>query len=94
MAGLWISTILITGWILLGSWVAVFPDTLERLFGVGYDFKDTWGVTAGRVRGAHARNARRSSSRSRLIGYWFGQAVRADGVTVPIEAVIPPSPLV
>ena len=47
MAGLWVSTILITGWILLGSWVAVFPDTLERLFGVGYRFKDSWGVTQG-----------------------------------------------
>jgi amino acid transporter len=45
MAGIWISTILVTFWIALGSWVAVFPDTLERLFGVGYGFKDTWGVT-------------------------------------------------
>jgi amino acid transporter len=45
MAGIWISTILVTGWILLGSWVAVFPDTLERLFHVGYAFKDSWGVS-------------------------------------------------
>jgi amino acid transporter len=45
MTGLWISTILTTGWIALGSYVAIFPDTLERLFHVGYDFKDSWGVT-------------------------------------------------
>jgi glutamate:GABA antiporter len=45
MAGIWISTILVTGWIALGSWVAVFPDSLEKLFGVGYDFKGTWGVS-------------------------------------------------
>ena len=45
MPGIWISTVLVTGWILLGSWVAVFPDTLERLFGVGYTFKDSWGVS-------------------------------------------------
>jgi glutamate:GABA antiporter len=44
MTGMWISTILVTFWIALGSWVAVFPDTLERLFGVGYTFKDTWSV--------------------------------------------------
>jgi amino acid transporter len=44
MTGLWISTILVTGWIALGSWVAVLPDTLEKLFGVGYGFKGTWGV--------------------------------------------------
>ena len=45
MPGIWISTVLVTGWILLGSWVAVFPDTLERLFGVPYTFKDSWGVS-------------------------------------------------
>ncbi|GLY69693.1 APC family permease [Amycolatopsis taiwanensis] len=32
-------------WILLGSWVAVFPGTLERLFGLDYQFEDTWGVS-------------------------------------------------
>jgi amino acid transporter len=31
-------------WVLLGSWVAVFPGTLERLFGLDYDFRETWGV--------------------------------------------------
>ena len=45
MVGIWTSTILVTGWILLGSWVAVFPDTLERLFKVGYGFKGEWGVS-------------------------------------------------
>jgi amino acid transporter len=44
MPGLWISTVLVTFWIALGSWVAVFPDTIEKVFGVGYGFKDTWGV--------------------------------------------------
>jgi glutamate:GABA antiporter len=32
-------------WIALGSWVAVFPGTLEPLFGADYDFTDTWGVS-------------------------------------------------
>jgi hypothetical protein len=45
MTGLWVSTVLTTAWILLGSWVAIFPDSLERLFGVGYDFKGTWSVS-------------------------------------------------
>ena len=31
-------------WIALGSWVAVFPGTLEGVFGVEYDFRDVWGV--------------------------------------------------
>ncbi|MFE6646722.1 APC family permease [Nocardioides sp. NPDC057772] len=32
-------------WILLGSWVAVFPGTLERLFGEAYPFEEIWGVS-------------------------------------------------
>jgi glutamate:GABA antiporter len=32
-------------WVLLGSWVAVFPGTLEHLFGIDYDFEETWGVS-------------------------------------------------
>jgi len=47
MRGIWTSTALTTFWIALGSWVAVFPDTLERLFRVGYVFRDTWGVSQG-----------------------------------------------
>jgi amino acid transporter len=32
-------------WVALGSWVAVFPGTLDRLFGLDYDFEETWGVS-------------------------------------------------
>jgi amino acid transporter len=46
--GMWIGAPVITAWVVLGSWVAVFPDTLERLFGVGYGFKGSWGVSQGR----------------------------------------------
>jgi glutamate:GABA antiporter len=92
MAGIWISTILVTGWILLGSWVAVFPDTLERLFNVGYAFKDSWGVTQG-VFEALTLGTLGVIVGIGLIGYWFGRDVRAHGAAVPIEAVIPPSPL-
>src|SRR5437868_693917 len=47
MPGIWISTILTTFWIALGSFEAIFPDTLERVFGVGYGFKGNWGVGRG-----------------------------------------------
>ena len=46
-AGLWICTVVIYLWVLLGSWVAVFPGTLEGLLGVKYDFADIWGVDRG-----------------------------------------------
>jgi amino acid transporter len=43
--GLYVATALATTFALLGSWVAVFPGTLESLLGVSYDFKETWGVS-------------------------------------------------
>ncbi|HWX09950.1 MAG TPA: hypothetical protein VNY33_08225, partial [Gaiellaceae bacterium] len=92
MAGIWVSTILVTGWILLGSWVAVFPDTLERLFRVGYPFKGTWGVSQGLFEGLTLGTLAVIVGIG-LIGYWLGRGVRTHGADVPIEAVIPPSPL-
>lgn len=48
MRGLWASTILTMFWISLGVFQAVFPDVLEKVFGVGYGFKDGWdGVSRG-----------------------------------------------
>jgi Amino acid transporters len=92
MAGIWVSTALVTGWILLGSWVAVFPDTLERLFKVGYPFKDSWGVTQGQFE-ALTLGTLGIIVGVGLIGYWMGHDVRSQHATVPISAVIPPSPL-
>jgi glutamate:GABA antiporter len=34
-----------TFWAALGTWVAVFPGTLEGLFGLDYPFLDNWGVS-------------------------------------------------
>ena len=33
------------GWILIGSWVAIFPGTLDVLFGLDYNFEEIWGVS-------------------------------------------------
>jgi amino acid transporter len=43
--GLNISTALVFFWVAFGSFVAVFPGVLERLFGIDYDFTGTWGVS-------------------------------------------------
>jgi amino acid transporter len=47
-SGLYAGGAVVTAWVALGSWAAVFPGTLERLFGLEYDFVDTWGVSQGR----------------------------------------------
>ncbi len=36
---------LITFWVVLGSWTAVFPGTIDRLLGDEYSFADNWGVS-------------------------------------------------
>ena len=36
---------LCVAWVAMGSWVAVFPGTLEAVFGLEYDFLAIWGVT-------------------------------------------------
>ncbi len=56
---MWLLVAIVFLWSLLGSWVAVFPGTLEPLLGVSYDFRDTWGVSRARVPQPHARHARR-----------------------------------
>lgn len=39
------AAVLVYAWILLGSWVALFPGTLEPLVGIPYDFRSIWGVS-------------------------------------------------
>ena len=50
------STVLVTFWIALGSCVAVFPDSLEKLFGVGLRLQGHLGRDRSRSR-SDARDA-------------------------------------
>ncbi|MFE4952699.1 APC family permease [Streptomyces sp. NPDC056653] len=36
---------LVYAWILVGSWAALFPGTLEPVLGIPYDFHEVWGVS-------------------------------------------------
>jgi glutamate:GABA antiporter len=44
-AGLWVCAVLIYAWVVLGSWVSVFPGTIESVLGIQYDFESSWGVS-------------------------------------------------
>jgi glutamate:GABA antiporter len=46
--GMAVATVLATFFALLGTWVALFPGVLEKLFGLSYDFTGTWGVSRAR----------------------------------------------
>jgi amino acid transporter len=75
MAGMWIGALLITAWVTLGSWVAVFPGTLEKVFNVPYDFVDNWGVGRGRFE-IYTLATLGIILAFGLIGYWAGRDVR------------------
>ncbi|HEX4527229.1 MAG TPA: APC family permease [Gaiellaceae bacterium] len=91
MSGLWISTILTTGWIALGSYVAIFPDTLERVFGVGYAFKDSWGVSEGKFE-ALTLGTLAVIVVFGLLGYAAGAKVRRQVVVIEGDAPGPVAP--
>ena len=77
--GIWVSTILVTGWIALGTWVAIFPGTLEKVFGVSYNFHDTWGLSRGKFE-LYTLGTLAVIVAFGLIGYASGGSVRRDVV--------------
>jgi glutamate:GABA antiporter len=83
-AGLWIAGGLTTFWVALGSWVAVFPGTLEKLFGIDYDFKDSWGVSRGTYE-ALTLGTLAVILIIALVGYALGRSVREQVAVVPLE---------
>jgi amino acid transporter len=87
--GVWLASGLATFWVALGSWVAVFPGTLERVFGVPYDFVDEWGVSRARFE-ALSVGALAIIVAVGVAGYAFGTRVREREVDVPLEAPVVP----
>lgn len=81
---MWICVVVVTAWAALGSWVAVFPGTLEPLFGVDYDFHGTWGVSRLKFSELTIGTLLIMFAVA-VIGYLAGRRVRERAVTVPIE---------
>jgi amino acid transporter len=81
---MWVLVAMVTAWTALGSWVAVFPGTLEPLFGVSYDFADTWGVSRLAFHGLTLGTLIIMFVVA-ILGYLSGKAVRERDVVIPIE---------
>jgi hypothetical protein len=78
----------VTGFIILGSWVAVFPGTIERVVGVDYgSFKDSWGVTRGRFE-AVTLGTLAVIILIGVVGYIAGKGVREETVEAPIQPAL------
>ncbi len=86
--GIWLSTILVTVWIALGSFEAVFPDVLEKLFGVGYGFKGTWNVTRTTFE-VLTLGTLAVIVAFGLVGYVAGASVRREAAPEAEEAALP-----
>jgi amino acid transporter len=84
-SGIWIATLVVMFWTVLGSWVALFPGTLEKLFGVSYGFRDTWGVSRLRFEGL-TLGTLAIMFLIAILGYAAGSGVRKREVAVPVEA--------
>lgn len=89
MAGVWISGVLCTAWMLLGSWAAVFPGTIdEYIFGLHYSVQDNYGVSRARFE-VFTLGTLGVVVLVGVVGYWLGKPVREREVDVPIEALSP-----
>jgi amino acid transporter len=89
--GMWFGALLITGWVALGTWVAVFPGTIEKWTGLEYDFYGTWGVHRGKYE-ALTLGTLAVVLLVALVGYALGKPVRDREVDIPLEvetAVVP-----
>ncbi len=79
----WLAMGVVTfAWIALGSWVAVFPGTLEPLFGVDYDFVDAWGVSRTQFE-VFTLGTLAVLGVIGLLGYWLAKPVREQIGTAP-----------
>jgi glutamate:GABA antiporter len=85
MAGAWICGGLTLGWIILGSWIAIFPDTIENLVGAGYNFHDYWGISRVRFE-TFTLGTLVVIAVIGIAGYLAGADVRSARVDVPLDA--------
>ncbi|HVI38338.1 MAG TPA: APC family permease, partial [Gaiellales bacterium] len=88
--GLWTIGVLCTAWVLMGSWVAIFPDTLEYVFGADYNFVDSWGVSRLRFE-VFTLGTLAVVIAFAVVGYLAGKSVREQVVDVPLAATPAPA---
>ncbi|MDP9344721.1 MAG: APC family permease, partial [Actinomycetota bacterium] len=90
-AGMVAAGVMTTFWVALGSWVAVFPGTLEKLFGLSYDFKDEWGLSRATFE-ALTLGTLGVVLLLALLGYALSGSVRAQRAELALQSDPPPLP--
>jgi len=87
---MWVCATVTTAWMLLGSWVAIFPGTLEELTGHSYSMMDSYGVSRIRFE-VFTLGALALVLVFGVIGYILAAPVRAQTVDVPLESGLEPA---
>jgi amino acid transporter len=88
MIGVWIAGSICTAFVLLSSFIAVFPDVIERWLGAGYNFHGTWGISRMRFE-AYTLGTLAVIILFAVVGYWLGRPVREQEVDVALAAPAP-----
>ncbi len=83
--GIWLCGGITLAWIVLGSWIAIFPDTIENLVGAGYNFHDYWGISRMRFE-VFTLGTLVVIAVIGIVGYMAGADVRRAEVDVPLDA--------
>ena len=86
-AGAWIGGLVTLGWIVLGSWIAVFPDTIENAVGAGYNFESVWGISRLRFE-VFTLGTLAVIAVIGLVGYAAGAGTRSAPMDVPLEGAV------
>jgi amino acid transporter len=86
--GVWIAGGLCTAFILLASFIAVFPDVIEKAVGAGYNFQDTWGISRVRFE-VFTLGTLAVIIAFAVIGYWLGRPVREQEADLALVAPAP-----
>jgi hypothetical protein len=82
-----VATSVITFWVALGSWVAIFPGTIEKVVGVDYgSFKDAWGVSRAKFE-AYTLGTLAIVVAIALLGYVAGASTRRESATIAVDEV-------
>jgi len=90
MVGVWAAGILCTAWMVLGSWVAVFPGTIEtHIFGLKYSVQDAYGVSRTRFE-VFTLGTLGVIIAVAVVGYLLGAPVRNRSADLPLEAAAQP----
>jgi len=83
-AGMWLASGICMAWMILGSWVALFPGSLNHLFGESYSVTSNYGVSWARYE-VFTLGALAVILLIGVIGYVLAADVRAQQLTAPIE---------